>query len=604
MKPRKCFTLAFIVVAGIALVSAIPSAAQSNPQPRVIRLSFVEGSVTIQRPDVPSWAEAPANTPLQQGFKLATGENSFGEIQFENGGAIRLGERSSLDLTELALDASGGEINRVDLRQGYATFHPLRSHSEISLQVETRLGVLTAHGGTEFRVDLDQSLERVEVFEGSVDEESNLGSMTVEKDSVLVLQPGSAEPTAVTQGITRDDWDQWVADRESHAEMAANSPPPAEYSDDSEETPYGWSDLAQNGVWTEIPGEGAGWIPTVSVGWTPYSAGQWCWYPGWGFTWIGSEPWGWLPYHYGGWEFVPGKGWVWFPGSLKNWSPGRVNWYQGSDWVGWIPSHPHHRRPTVACGNNCGGGAVSTGTFHRGGLLTHTQMLGINPTTGTNVNAPAINPSAAVMLPGPVVTPPTSQRHGFSWNSPQPRTATGIAASPNAVSGPRRGGTTNHNSSIVYDPQQGTYVNSGHAASPVTQPASPVVPPLANTITPGVVNPRPHPTSTQGVPIEGRQRVVMPPVQQEPVRPHPGVYAPMRPLTPTPTTPPAANANTTPARPSGGVSAGQAGSAQPGANRGGGWAPAARSTSPPPSSGGGGHNSPPPSGGGAASGRH
>ena len=100
MKPRT-HPSPLIAAAGIiALLTAMPVCAQIQSPSRVIRLSFVEGTVTVQRPDVQGWAEAPVNTPLQQGFKLSTGENSFAEIQFENGGAIRLGEQSLMEFLE------------------------------------------------------------------------------------------------------------------------------------------------------------------------------------------------------------------------------------------------------------------------------------------------------------------------------------------------------------------------------------------------------------------------------------------------------------------------------------------------------------------------
>ena len=72
-------------------------------------------------------------------------------------------------------------INSLELRQGYATFHPLPSRLEESLQVGTPFATLVAQGGTEFRVDLGQGLERVEVFDGKVEVQSNLGDMVIEK---------------------------------------------------------------------------------------------------------------------------------------------------------------------------------------------------------------------------------------------------------------------------------------------------------------------------------------------------------------------------------------------------------------------------------------
>src|SRR5208283_4764470 len=97
MKPRIRFSLGILTAGFIALLSGTPVWSQSYSHARVVRLSFVEGDVTVRRPDVQAWAEAPVNTPLQEGFKLSTGENSFAEIQFENGGTVRLGRLSLID---------------------------------------------------------------------------------------------------------------------------------------------------------------------------------------------------------------------------------------------------------------------------------------------------------------------------------------------------------------------------------------------------------------------------------------------------------------------------------------------------------------------------
>ena len=59
MKPR---TYVFLLIAAtgiIALLTAMPVCAQIQSAYRVIRLSFLEGNVNVQRPDVQGWAEAP-----------------------------------------------------------------------------------------------------------------------------------------------------------------------------------------------------------------------------------------------------------------------------------------------------------------------------------------------------------------------------------------------------------------------------------------------------------------------------------------------------------------------------------------------------------------
>ena len=526
MEPRTLFPLRFLNAGLCALLAASALWAQSSEPVRVLRLSFVEGDVTVQRPDVQAWAEAPVNTPLQQGFTLSTGENSFTEIQFENGGTIRLGELGLLELTSLALAPSGGKINHIDLRQGYGTFHLLGSNRGDSLQVVTPHATLNALGDARFRVDLDQGLERVEVFEGAVSVQSNLGDMTIEKDFVLLLQPGSSDPTVVSQGINKDDWDQWVDSRESHADESSTGPSPNNYEEGAQEGTYGWSDLAPYGRWSFVPGAGYGWIPALNAdGWSPYTNGQWCWYPAWGYTWIGAEPWAWLPYHFGGWEFIPGWGWVWFPGSFRRWYPSLVTWYIGPNWVGWTP---HYQKDRVACGDHCGGGVVSTDTFRHGGRLTSHFMLGFSPTSGERVKEPGIIPSMAAKLPGPAVSSPAAlsrkssgtithapggarNQHSVTPDSSHApvRAANARTATPNfpAVS------VVPPNSAIAYDAQHDRYINSSRVLTP---PPTPTLPAAAKTLTAPAI-PALHPP----MPAGDRDSVARPSENHEPTQPNP-----------------------------------------------------------------------------------
>jgi len=493
MKPRIRSSLEILTLGFFALLTATPVGAQSYSHARAVRLSFVEGNVTVQRPDVSAGAEAPVNTPLQEGFELSTGENSFAEVQFENGGTIRLGQLSLLKFTELELAPDGGKINHLDLRQGYATFHPLSSDGGDSMQVGTPHGTLIAQGGTRFRVDLDQDLERVEVFHGAVEVQSDLGAMTLQKESVLVMQPGASEPTVVTQGITEDDWDQWVDDREARLEMPSAGPSPDNYPGGASEATYGWGDLQQYGNWSDVPGAGYGWTPTwVNTGWSPYSTGQWCWYPGWGYTWIGAEPWGWLPYHYGWWEFIAGMGWVWFPGNLTNWSPGKVTWFHGPNWVGWTPFQ-HRKDGASSCGNHCGGGVVSASTFRHGGLLGSNLMLGINPTTGQRVQAPGIIPSTTAKLAGPAVSLPAAQSQVFRGEPARAPAGAALPGTATSSPGSLQRSAAPPNSTIIFDPQQDSFINSNRVK--ITQQA-PSSRPDASALT----KPRLNPGQVQPVP--------------------------------------------------------------------------------------------------------
>src|SRR5579884_3128657 len=98
--PRGFWLIASLVAAVFALILLpVRTDSQTGSQVRIVRLSFVEGMVAMYRPDADQWAKVFVNTPIQQGFKIATEANSFAEVEFENGSTASLGHRVSLTLT-------------------------------------------------------------------------------------------------------------------------------------------------------------------------------------------------------------------------------------------------------------------------------------------------------------------------------------------------------------------------------------------------------------------------------------------------------------------------------------------------------------------------
>jgi hypothetical protein len=298
---------------------------------RIVRLSFVQGDVAVRREGETDWSAGAVNTPLQQGFSVATSPDSFAEIQFENGSTARLGQNSELDFTELALTQQGDKINKLSLSKGYATFHFAPEHHD-QYEVDASGLTITVHGKAEFRTNFSGDSLRVEVFDGEVQTAHDGKTEAVGKNRVLTFDPNAAEALNVTNGVQKDEWDKWTQARDQQSVLATND------SSLSLNHPlYGWSDLDTYGDWSFFPGYGYGWAPYEPAGWSPYSAGMFGYYPGWGFTWISGEPWGWLPYHNGLWNYDASMGWFWMPGPLDAWSPSLVNWYSGPGWVGWTP---------------------------------------------------------------------------------------------------------------------------------------------------------------------------------------------------------------------------------------------------------------------------
>ena len=400
-----CLGVALMAAPFAAWLSAVPAQEEQQEQPfshaRVVRLSFTEGTVTTQRPDLPDWSTAPVNTPIQEGFKLSTAENSFAEVEFENAlSTARIGQLSLLEFNQLALAPDGGKVNRLTLNQGYATFHFVPSEQDV-YEVKAGDATLTPNGKAEFRLDLDEGQARVEVFKGSVEVSSQEGSQTLTKNMALELRSG--EPAEVAQGITKDDWDAWVAERDQ-TKVAVQAPASSgAYSAAAGSNLYGWSDLYSYGEWGVAPGYGTAWFPDVAFGWSPYSCGRWAWYGGFGYTWIPCETWGWLPFHYGSWFFDPVFGWGWMPGGFGYWSPGLVTWYQGPGWVGWAPQGFTHVRTAGGCppGRSCAT-VVKTTTLQNGKPVSPQSLVAVDlgEVRSHRVSSPDLPPTQRAMLPG------------------------------------------------------------------------------------------------------------------------------------------------------------------------------------------------------------
>lgn len=402
----KGYRLLVLFAAALILLTlnSAPSAAQSYSHARIVRLSFVEGTVTLHRPGVDQWAKAFINTPIEQGFKLATAGNSFAEVEFENGSTVRIGQLSELDFTNLSLSPEGGKINHMTLKQGYATFTVMPKSGDV-YQVRAAGSTYRAADKSMFRVDVEQEGQRLEVFKGRVDAQSSYGDETIARNHVLRLVPTAAKPLQVSEGITEDAWDRWVNKRQQTETVARNRTEPG--SSGAYNSIYGWSDLSYYGNWTSLPGYGSCWAPSMGAGWSPYSIGRWAWYPSFGYTWISGLPWGWLPFHYGSWISPSGTGWCWLPGNFSAWSPGLVTWYEGPGWVGWMPRTYGGGGGTVSCrvGQRCST-TVSLNTFQRGRPISPNDVVRVRPFHGHAINSPTIPLTRDLRLPGPAVAGP------------------------------------------------------------------------------------------------------------------------------------------------------------------------------------------------------
>lgn len=311
----------------------IEASARPYDQVRLIRLSFIEGDVLLQRGDSEEWIPAAVNMPLRPHDKIWAPVGTRAEIQFDDGTTARLAENSNLDIVGFREG-----VTHIELTLGVASFST-RTSSRTSrmetLEIFTPQSSIRVNGASKLRVEVaEDESSRITVREGKIEIETNEEPVFVGKGEEILIEGSNNPQYIVSRAGMPDEWDRWSEERDGQiiqSESYRHLPPGVT---------SGGAELDEYGSWIESPEYGWVWAPRVDVGWAPYNSGRWVWIDPWGWTWVSYEPWGWAPYHYGRWATVS-TGWVWVPGRGRAvWSPGYVRFIYGPDWVAWVPLGP------------------------------------------------------------------------------------------------------------------------------------------------------------------------------------------------------------------------------------------------------------------------
>ncbi|MFB3915657.1 MAG: FecR domain-containing protein [Terriglobales bacterium] len=447
-------------LAGAFIWFALPGFALES-QARIVRLSYVEGTVEIDRNIGQGFEKAIVNMPITQGTVLRTGADGRAEVQFENGSTVRLVPDSEVAFEQLKLQDSGAKVSHVVVNSGTAYFHLRhKGHDEFVVAFANRDIVLRKDA--EFRVETGNSDVRLAVFKGDVNVEGAGEQVTVKKGDSLTFNRSSGE-YSVAKNIQPSEYDKWSKDRDQYEEQYSSSSYVSDYP-----YYYGRGDLSYYGNYWYMPGYGYLWQPYgIGYGWNPFLNGAWCWYPGFGYTWVSTYPWGWLPYRYGSWVFVPGWGWGWTPGSNWNtWTvvPRVVD--PPPSFVKPKPPHNHPQNRTIVVTNPPAPGSQVWRRDSRGrvssvqptplpaqprGSMTPTgPITSSTEKTGTVVTpatpkapTPGVKSqpgrSPAMDRPanqGPVMSVPPSSRPGVSAPRPGPVSTPPASASPRSFHRP------------------------------------------------------------------------------------------------------------------------------------------------------------------------
>jgi hypothetical protein len=291
-----------------------------DPPSRVARVSFLDGSVSLQPGGTGDWGAAAKNRPMTVGDKLWVDKDSRAELQAGQV-AIHLGSMTALSF--LNLDQN---ITQMRLAEGQVNFRVRELREGETYEVDTPNIAFTVKEAGAFRINVNENgdLSSVTVIRGAGEIASggqtypmkagDRADVTGAEGNVQVSTGAAAEPDAL---------DRWAQERDVAEDNSASS----KYVN---RDVVGYSDLDDYGTWKEEPEYGHVWVPNnVGPDWAPYSDGYWSYVGPWGWTWVGYEPWGFAPYHYGRWNWFGGY-WGWCPGPIYSYP------YYGPAFVGFL----------------------------------------------------------------------------------------------------------------------------------------------------------------------------------------------------------------------------------------------------------------------------
>ncbi len=326
-----------------------------NPPSRVARISYLDGSVSMQPGGTGDWGSAAVNRPVTIGDKIWTDQDSRAELQAGEA-SVHLGGMTALSFLNL-----DDNITQMRLAEGQINFRVRELRQGVVYEVDTPNLAFTVREAGAFRINVNENGDATSITVIRGQGEIAAGGKTYPVNAGQRADASGRDANVQVQlaaASQPDALDQWSQQRDLKEDNSVS----AKYVN---RDTVGYSDLDDYGTWKEEPTYGSVWVPNdVPAGWSPYSNGYWNWVNPWGWTWVDYAPWGFAPYHYGRWNNFGGY-WGWCPGPIYArpfYGPafvgfvGGLGFGVGFGWgggIGWFPlgwGEPFH--PWYHCGPN------------------------------------------------------------------------------------------------------------------------------------------------------------------------------------------------------------------------------------------------------------
>lgn len=383
--------LAGLVVLSLLMLGVALAADDTDPPGRVARLSYVQGSVSLQPAGQDDWVGAEPNRPITTSDKLwADTPGSRAELDI-GGAVIRLGADTGFSFLNL-----DDNVAQMQVTAGTVIVRVRELLENQTYEIDTpNIALLLDQPGM-YRVDVADTGDStvVRVSEGQAEASDGDQNYPIYNQQMVTFA-GTAELSASTSTLgSPDGFDDWSFERDREYTQSTSRQYVAQ-------DVAGAEDLDENGQWENTPDYGAVWIPTaVAVGWAPYSYGHWSWISPWGWTWVDNASWGFAPFHYGRWARWRDR-WCWVPGPRRAravYSPAMVAWVGGSAGgagVGWFPLGP---REVYVPGYRVSDRYVRTINVTNTTIVDHTYITNVYQNRVSNIHY------ANSRIPGGVTT--------------------------------------------------------------------------------------------------------------------------------------------------------------------------------------------------------
>jgi hypothetical protein len=455
----------FVLIASLCLLLFATAIAQATSHVRIVRLSYVDGKVQMERAPGQGLERAMLNSPVVESSRLITGSDGLAEVEFEDNTVVRLGEATEIRFSQLLLNDAGDKVNEVEVVRGTIYFDARSAKRDIDRVLAAGSTFLVRHD-SQIRFLMNGDQVQVAALSGEVELASSNQPVRLKKNETLTLDSANPNGAMVATGVDSLSLDRWNSERAAYQTAYSYNNNP---NGGRQLGAFGYQDLAYYGNFMNVPGYGLAWQPygaTSWAGWDPYMSGVWAFTPGFGYAWSSAYPWGWMPYHYGSWAYQGGMGWFWVPGNSLNGGGVAANWQPSAPVVkgpvGYVPPRPPTPSASGASPLVMVGRIVSSPAYlpdgpvppnFRSVITDHSGLAGMNSgssfatgstgASGAAHNSKALSPARASTVPtGHVFAAPDSSVGTFVGHGAQSGWSEGYWGATSAHSS----GTSEHNS--------------------------------------------------------------------------------------------------------------------------------------------------------------